>query len=255
MQPVLTLGWIGVPSFTALMALALGAALWMSWIQARRTGLLPSDVLDAALAAVLVGVLTARAGYVVEHGDYFRNHASEIAQVWWGGLAWHAGLLGGVIGVAGFSARRELSARVVLDTLAPGLMAGAALGWIGCHLAGVAFGREVFPGDRWWFLAADLPDIYRLWDPRIATQLLGAAWAALCFVVAMTNHRRSSPVARHSTFAVTMALYSAGMFALGFARGDVAPMAGTWRVDQLVDAAITMAGVVYILASNIRREQ
>jgi prolipoprotein diacylglyceryltransferase len=142
-----------------------------------------------------------------------------------------------------------------LDTLAPGLMAGAALGWIGCHLAGVAYGRPVFPGDRWWFLAADLPDIYRLWDPRIATQLLGAAWAALCFVVAMTNHRCSSPVARLSTFAVTMALYSAGMFALGFARGDVAPMAGAWRVDQVVDVAIAMAGIVYILASNIRREQ
>jgi phosphatidylglycerol:prolipoprotein diacylglycerol transferase len=275
MQPVLfTLGWIDVPSFTALMALALGAGLALTWMQARRMGFLPTDVFDVAMVAIFVGTLVARAGYVTEHWDYFRDHTDEIAQVWQGGLSWYGGLLGGVTGAAGFSAWRRLCTRAVFDALTPGLMVGAALGWIGCHLAGVAYGREVFPGDRWWFLAADLPDIYRLWNPRIATQLLGTIWATVCFVVAMANGERrttddegpqtestirraqrsfASPGVR---FVMTMTLYSAGMFLLGFARGDVVPMLGIWRVDQAMDAGIAAAGIAYLLLSkNVKCER
>ena len=247
MQPVLfKLGWIVAPSFTALMALGLGAGLALTWMEARRMSLSPIDVLDVALVAVLVGLLAARIGYVVEHWDYFRNHADEIAQVWQGGLSWYTGFAGGACGAAAASVRRKLDARAVFDALAPGLMAGAALGWIGCHLAGVAYGREVFPGERWWFLAADLPDIYRLWNPRIATQLLGAAWAALVFIAVWAARTRAwrRPGVR---FAVAMTLYSAGMFALGFARGDVVPMVATWRADQVADAIIVVASVAYIL--------
>lgn len=253
MQPVLfKLGWIVVPSFTALMALGLGAALALTWVEARRMGLLPVDVLDVALVAVLVGLLAARAGYVVEHWDYFRNHADEVMRVWQGGLSWYTGLAGGACSAAAASAWRRLDARTVFDALSPGLMAGAALGWIGCHLAGVAYGREVFPGERWWFLAADLPDIYRLSNPRIATQLLGAGWAALVLAVwAARTRARLRPGVR---FAVTMMLYSAGMFALGFARGDAVPMAAIWRADQAADAIIVAASVAYFLwASRGRR--
>lgn len=253
MQPVFTLGWIDVPSFTALMALALGAGLALAGVEARRKSLSQTDVLDVALFAVLVGILAARAGYVVEHWDYFRDHVDEIALVWLGGLAWHTGFVGGALGAIGFSVWRKLDTRAVFDALAPGLWAAVALGWIGCHLAGVAYGREVFPGDRWWFLAADLPDIYRLWNPRIATQLLGAAWATVCFVVAMASSRRSPSAARHSTFAVTLALYSAGMFLLGFTRGDAVPMLGTWRMDQVVDAVIVVVSMAYLLSAGGRR--
>ena len=209
-------------------------------------GLLPIDVLDVALVAVLVGLLAARAGYVIEHWDYYRNHVDEIARVWQGGLSWYTGLAGGACGAAAASVWCKLDARAVFDALAPGLMAGAALGWIGCHLAGVAYGREVFPGERWWFLAADLPDIYRLWNPRIATQLLGAGWAALVFVAAWATPTRTRP-RPGVRFAAAMTLYSVGMFALGFARGDVVAMVVTWRADQVADVIIVAASVAYIL--------
>lgn len=243
MRPIFTLGWIDVPSFTALMALALGAGLVWAWIQARRVSLPQIDILDAALMAVLAGLLAARATYVGVNWGYFRDHTDEIIKLWQGGLSWYGGLVGGVIGAAGFSAWRKLRVRAVFDALTPGLMAGVALGWIGCHLAGVAYGREVFPGDPWWILAADLPDIYNLRNPRIVTQLLGAAWAAVSFVVAVLATRRS-------TFALTMAFYSVGMFLLGFARGDAVPMLGVWRADQVVDTVIVAVAAAYLSLSR-----
>ena len=242
-----TLGWIDVPSFTALMALALGVGLGLTWSTARRSSLTQSDILDAALVGVLIGVIAARAMYVSDHWSYFRDHTDQIAPLWLGGLSWHGGLIGGAIGTAAFSAWRKLDVRQVFDALTPGLMAGAALGWIGCYLAGVAYGREVFPGDAGWFLAADLPDIYGLRNPRFATQLMGAAWAAVCFIVAMLKvERRTSNAQIHlASFALTLTLYSLGMFVLGFARGDVVPMLGAWRLDQVIDTGIVVAGVAY----------
>jgi prolipoprotein diacylglyceryl transferase len=245
--------WINVPSFTALMALALGAGLALTWVAARRTDLPPADVLDVALVAVLVGVIGARAGYVTVNWDYYRSHTHEIAQVWQGGLVWHSGLAGGVIGAAAASAWRKLDLWAVLNALTPGLMAGVALGWIGCYLAGAAYGREAFPGDRWWFLAADLPDMYGLRNPRFATQLIGAAWAAVCFGMSNVECRMSNGrfAASGIRFAVAMMFYSAGMFVLGFTRGDAAPMLGAWRLDQVIDAGIVAAGIVSILSSLV----
>jgi len=260
--PVLfRLGWVAIPSFTALMALALGIGLALTWQQARRTALTPMDVLDAALGAVLGGVIAARAVYTVENWGYFGNHANEIVQVWRGGLSWHGGLAGGAIGAAVISAQRKLDLRAVLDAFTPGLMAGAVLGWIGCFWAGAAYGREVFPGSAWWFLAADLPDIYGLWNPRFPAQWFGAAWAAVCFALSMFAWRgeyKSGPhrarrlfIIAGGRFAATAVLYSAGMFALGFMRGDAVPMVGGWRADQIIDAAIAAAGVVYLFVAFV----
>jgi phosphatidylglycerol---prolipoprotein diacylglyceryl transferase len=265
MYPVwFKLAWIDVPSFTALMALALGAGLALTWSAARRAGLPTADVLDVALVAVLVGVIGARAGYVTVNWEYYRSHTNEIARVWQGGLVWHSGWAGGVIGAAIASAWRKFDLRAVLNALTPGLMAGAALGWIGCYLSGAAYGREVFPGDRWWFLAADLPDMYGLRNPRFATQLLGAAWATICFILALitqADERRrttdesgpASFVMGPPSFAIAVTLYSAGTFVLGFTRGDAAPLLGGWRLDQVMDAGIAVLGVVYILSSIVSR--
>jgi phosphatidylglycerol---prolipoprotein diacylglyceryl transferase len=260
MYPVwFKLAWIDVPSFTALMVLALGAGFALTWVAARRADLPPTDVLDVALVAVLVGVIGARAGYVAMNWDYYHSHTNEIVQVWQGGLMWHSGWAGGVIGAAVASAWRKLDLRAVLSALTPGLMAGAALGWIGCYLAGAAYGREVFPGDRWWFLAADLPDMYGLRNPRFATQMLGAGWAVVCFGISniappkegdwrMANSRFAASGIR---FAVAMLFYSAGMFVLGFTRGDAVPMLGAWRLDQVMDVGIVVAGILYVLSSLV----
>jgi prolipoprotein diacylglyceryltransferase len=250
-----TLGWIDVPSFTALMMLALGAGLLLTWLGARRADLPPPAVLDAALVGVLCGVIGARAMHVAANWDYYQVHHDQIAALWQGGLWWHGGLIGGLFGVTIAGRLRKLPLRRLLDTLTPGLMAGAVFGWLASYLAGVAYGREVFPGDRGWFLAADLPDIYGIWNPRLATQLIGAAWAGVCWVISTVSFRAahewsrgSSSVTRHPSFVLTMVVYSGGMFLHGLARGDAVPRLGAWRLDQTLDAVIVCLCLCYISA-------
>jgi len=241
MVPVLfTLGWIDVPSFTALMVMALGVGLALTWWQARRMNLSTTHTLDVAFIAVLLGVIGARAVHVAANWEYFRAHTREMVFIWSGGLWWQGGVMGGALGAA-IASSFKLPTRKTLNALTPGLMAGAALGWLGCYIAGVAYGREIFPGDFWWFLAADWPDAFGLWNPRCVTQILGAAWAIACCGLALLTQRSKWAL----TFAMTMTVYSFGMIALGFTRGDPVPMLGIWRWDQVLDAGIALAAVVY----------
>ena len=85
-----TLAWIDVPSFTALMVLALGVGLALTWAAARRMDLPPADVLDVALVAVLAGVLGARAGYVTVIGTIIaatRTRLRKCGRAGWHGIA------------------------------------------------------------------------------------------------------------------------------------------------------------------------
>jgi phosphatidylglycerol:prolipoprotein diacylglycerol transferase len=251
MFPVwLRFGWFDLPSYTALLLLALSAGLAVTCFAARYTPLPVARILDAALATVVAGVIGGRAVYVGLNWGYYQSHADMIAYLWQGGLSWHGGVAGGLIGALMWCAWRKLDARVVLAALTPGLLAGAALGWIGAQLAGLAYGREILPGDRWWFLAADLPDVYGFWNPRFPAQGLGAAWAAWCALLALMLVRlaRRTP----ALTAAMLGVYSAGAVALGLARGDETLMLGAWRIDQLLDAALAALALAY-LAGHIAR--
>jgi hypothetical protein len=73
----------------------------------------------------------------------------------------------------------------------------------------------------------------------------------VCFAVGMSKvEGRTTNAPIRLSFALTLALYSSGMFVLGFARGDAAPMLVGLRVDQIVDAGIVVAGAAYLLTTR-----
>lgn len=229
-----------ITSYSALLnlGLALGAALTL--VYARRCALPRLHTIDIMLAAIVCAVIGARLGYVVINVAYYSDHLNEAWQFWRGGLSWHAGLLGGVIGVwliARF--RTEQTAARWLDVLTPGLAVGIIFGWMGCFLAACAFGREVFPGEPLFALAIDMPDIYGKWAPRLPSQLLGAAWALIVSAVAWRRASTASATAPFGThFATFLIHYSAGSLLIGFSRADVAQSFGILNIEQVLDAAV-----------------
>ncbi len=241
-------------SYSAWMSLAVIGGLGLTWLQAKRRGLPPAQTLDVALVALAVGVIGARLGYVVLHWVYFQQHFGEAIRWWRGGLDWHSGLMAGLLGTVIYGRYKQLPVRQVLDAYAPGLAVGCALGWLACHTAGCAYGIPVWPDQPLWFLAADLPDSLGIQEPRVAVQLLGAGWAAIVLLGIgawlVVGRHGSTPGAR---FALFMCLYSAGMFALGFVRGDEMTRLGSLRLDQWVDLGLASASAVSGLWSVVIR--
>jgi phosphatidylglycerol:prolipoprotein diacylglycerol transferase len=238
-----------VTGYAALVDIGLVLGVLVSCLAARRRGLRPSQTLDAALTAVIGGIIAGRAVYVAAHWDYFASHVGRALRPWDGGLSWHGALVGGLCGVVVYCAIRRASLRSILDTLAPGAALLAVCAWLGCLLDGCAYGTETYPGQGLlWALSLELPDVYGIQAPRVAVQLLGAGWSAIVLVVLMVAGRY--PTSRGLTFPLSLALYCAGSFGLGFLRADEVPMMGGWRADQVADLALAGIGAVICLTAR-----
>jgi len=253
LHPVMfRLGNFTVTGYAALVDVGLLAGTAVACLAARRRGLSPGRVLDAALAAAVGGVIGGRAAYVAANWAYYQDYLRRALRPWDGGLSWHGALGGGLIAVLAYCAIRRVPLRAMLDVLAPGAAVLAACAWLGCLMNGCAYGVETYPGQGLlWALSLELHDLYGIRAPRVAVQLLGAGWSAVVLAILTIAGRRNQ--LEGLAFPFWPALYCIGAFALGFLRADeVATVAG-WRADQVVDLALAGIGAVWLAVGWLRK--
>ena len=122
-----------------LIAIAILLAIILCVRRAKQTGQNPNDYFDLAIFGVLAAIVGARLYYVLFSLDYYIKDPLAIFQIRNGGLAVYGGIIGGFL--AGFIVCRvkKISFLQVLDTVAPTIALGQAIGrW------GNFFNREAF---------------------------------------------------------------------------------------------------------------
>jgi len=247
LYPVLFhLGSFVVTGYAALVGAGLIGGGVIAWLAGQRQGLNPVHVLDVSLAAALGGLVGGRAVYVAAHWAYYGDHLQQALRLWGGGLAWHGALVGGLLVASVYCAVRRIPPRLMLDAAFL-----AACGWLGCLLNGCAYGIETYPGQGLlWSLSLELPDLYGIWVPRVAVQLLGAAWGGIVLAVVVFVGRwvRMEGL----LFPLWLAIYTLGSFGLGFLRADETLLVLGWRADQVVDLALSLVGA-FILTGGLFR--
>ena len=101
----------------------------------------PEDaVVDASIFALPLGIVGARAYYVLFEWDYYSAHLSEILAIRNGGLAIHGGLLGGSLVILIYCLVKKVSFFELLDMLAPGVVLAQGIGRWGNFMNGEAHG-------------------------------------------------------------------------------------------------------------------
>jgi len=122
-----------------LIAAAILLAVILSVRHARKTGQNSGNYYDLAVIGVLAAIVGARLYYVLFSLDYYLANPVEIFHIRNGGLAVYGGIIGGFL--VGFIVCRvkKISYLQVLDTVAPTIALGQAIGrW------GNFFNREAF---------------------------------------------------------------------------------------------------------------
>ncbi|KAB2865801.1 MAG: hypothetical protein F9K46_03515, partial [Anaerolineae bacterium] len=122
-MPDLTIAQFFGLQFSIGILAALGAIAWSAAQRptpSRRIG----AWLDVALAALVSGLIAARVVYVLMDWDYFRYFPEDWLDVWYGGVEWHSGIIGGLLGARGMARLRKVPFGEFSDGLALALPLG-----------------------------------------------------------------------------------------------------------------------------------
>ena len=123
---------------------AVSGTLLAAW-RAKRVGLDPEMIFSLAFWMIGLGVVGARAFYVIQYWDRFlqptfADTVSRIIRINEGGLVVYGSFFGAVLAITIFVRRNRLPLLPVCDLLTPSIMLGLALGRIGCLCFGCCYG-------------------------------------------------------------------------------------------------------------------
>ncbi len=135
MKPEVELLGISIKTFGVCFALGFLACGALVARRLRELGRPIDWAYEITFAALLGGVIGARAYYLIEKAGSL--HGSLLGNVFSGsGLVWYGGAIGGAIGVLGWMRWRGVLELRMLDTCATALALGYAIGRIGCQVSG-----------------------------------------------------------------------------------------------------------------------
>ena len=103
-------------------------ACWVAINEGKKRQIIPDDFVDLLLWAVPLGYVGARIYYVIFEWGYYSQHPEQIIAIWNGGIAIYGGLIAGLIVLLIFCYKRMLPPFLMLDIIAPGVMAAQILG-------------------------------------------------------------------------------------------------------------------------------
>lgn len=205
------------------------------------------SILDSGLGALLGGLLTARAAFVILHFEYFQVHRAEAFAFWQGGLTDWAAVAGAVVTVFGITRWRRQPLWPTLDSLALPATFIAFFLWLGCITDGCAYGQTLLGSP----LAVRGRDLFGNLDSRWPTQSTGAILSALWLLPVFLWRRRSGKLGATGAMALTLQATTCAL--ISFVRADPVTMVGNLRFDSLAWMALATLGMA-LFVLRMKRE-
>jgi phosphatidylglycerol:prolipoprotein diacylglycerol transferase len=132
--PFLHFGWLTIPTYGLMVALAMLGAYFVLRADLRRRGIAADAELFIAIPC-LAGIVGAKLYHVLETpSDFFAHPASELFSQF--GFAWFGGLLAGFGAFVWMAHREKIPLLTMMDAGSPAAALGYGIGRIGCFLSG-----------------------------------------------------------------------------------------------------------------------
>ncbi len=147
MHPILfQWGPVTIYTYGVLVATGVLLGLWYGRRQAPAAGLDPDRVWNLGIYMVLAGLVVAKLWLVVLYAGYYWHHPRELfaLSTLQSGGTFYGGFLGAITVLLLYCWRYRISMLSLLDTYAPGLALGHAIGRLGCFSAGCCYGKPTW---------------------------------------------------------------------------------------------------------------
>lgn len=241
----LTVRWYGLAYLAGFIVAGI-----VIWRVARRweLDLTPDDIVSIVIGVAFGVIIGARLGYVLFYGaGYYVSHPLEVFATWDGGMSFHGGFAGAVVGGALVCRKYGISIPTVCD-----------LGVIGAPW-GLFFGRCAnFVNGELWGKETDLPwgvmfhtggGVY-----RHPSQLYEAVLEGLVIFCMLWALSRRKPARPQGTFMGTfLVLYGVFRFLIEFVRVPDAQLGYLWgpiTMGQCLSLPLVVAGIVVLVVAH-----
>lgn len=210
----------------------------------RKIPLSRDDVADMIFAVALGVILGGRTGYVLFYNlPEYAAHPLKVFAVWEGGMSFHGGFIGAIIGGYWFAAKKHIDRFIIADLCSMATPIGLGLGRIGNFINGELYGRittvpwgMVFPDPR----AGGLP--------RHPSQLYEAFLEGpVLFLILWGLGRKERPAG--VTFWALIAFYGMFRFVVEFFREPDIQLGffmGGFSMGQLLSLPMALAGFIML---------
>lgn len=249
------IGSINFNWFGLLIATAVLLAVAISWYYVRVWRENSDRLLDIFLYSLPVGLIAARAYYVMVNWQLYADQPAEILKLQHGGLAIHGAMLGVLLTVWVYCRSHNISFWRWADILAPGCIFAQAVGQWGNFINQDAFG---YPTDAAWGIYIDYiyrPLGYEQFDFFHPIFLYECLWDLFVFsiliIISWLSAKNTNKLAAGTAFLLYMGLYSAGRLVIEGLRLD-SEMLGAWRLAQLVSMAVLFVSAAVAVYRNYR---
>lgn len=251
--------WYGIIVAAAFL---LGSAFVLA--RSKTFGLDSDRLMDAILGAVVLGIIGARAYYVMFRWDTYSQNPISALYIWEGGIAFYGGLIGGILGGVLVCKWRKVKILPALDLGMCGMLIGQAIGRWGNFVNIEAFGSNtslpwgMTSDSISWYLRQNVAELNSLnvqIDPAMPvhpTFLYESIWCilGLLFLMWFTKRRRFDG----EMTLIYLCWNGLGRFFIEGMRTD-SLMLGTMRVSQVLALLLVLAcGVTLaVISSKIKR--
>lgn len=199
--------WYGI-----LITVGIIAGIAIAYFRCKHYGLTKNDLYDLGFLVIIVGIIGARAVYILSNLPYFMANPGEIITLQMSGLAFIGIIIFNIPAVWIFAKLRKLDYWRILDLAAPSIAIGYFFGRLGCFMNGCCYGPEstccgiIMKGTG-------------LQTPVFPTQLLNALLAIIIFIV-LYYFATKKTFFKGWLFVMFLYLYSLSSFATEFLRAD-----------------------------------
>jgi phosphatidylglycerol:prolipoprotein diacylglycerol transferase len=246
MHPVLIdLGFIALPSYGMLLAIAVLTSIWTLKRRADAAGMESNRIVDLTIWLIIWALIGAKLLLILVELPRYLRDITELVGVLRAGGVFLGGFIGGMVAVVVLLRRYKLQFLPTADVIVPSVALGHSIGRIGCLLAGCCWGAH-----------CDLSWSIRYTDPQ-ATENVGtplhvdlhpfpvySAIFNLVLYLCLAGLFRLRPTPG-MVFSAYLILYGIGRFALEWTRGDVSRgfvLGGLLSTSQLIGLGMVLAG-------------
>ena len=249
MDPIIEIGFITIHWYSIILFIAILVGSNLAIKEAKRHGFEEDFMVNLLFLGVIIGIIGARAYYVIFNFDYYKDNLSELFKVWNGGLAIHGGIIAGLICIAIICYKKKVNLLKILDFLVIGLILAQAIGRWGNFFNGEAHGPvTTLEHLQSLFLPEFIIDgMYINGNYYIPTFLYESVWCFLGFIIMIILRRKKFMKVGYLT-SFYLVWYGIERFLVEGLRTD-SLMFFSLKIAQLVSLAMIIIGIILFIYS------